>query len=136
MSVTLSWRESCILGCTPLSKLNSSLTSSSVDTNDTTDASSLHCKKESSSVSSSSLIPPQDVGRSSVQQLVDWMGAAIGELDYAKTPESTFDLLSEFSSADLLGIWFNCCDHKTQKVATISLGGNRLYNYTIFASIA
>ena len=53
---------------------------------------------------------------SSSFQLAEWMSMAKGELDRVKTPESTVDLVSEFSGVDLLGIWFNCHDHKTQKV--------------------
>ena len=124
-SVSLSWREKCILGSTPLSELNVSLLSNSTDKGSFTDV-NMSDKKREDRESTLNTGLPQDFSSSSAQ-LAEWMGMVKGEDDRVKTPESTVDLVSEFSSADLLGIWFNCCDHKTQKVNSISALDTQLY---------
>lgn len=105
-SVTLSWRESCIFGSTSLSELNPSLITNGKSTpvNDADMSPTDGKVKGTLSPSSSSAV-----------QLAEWMERS-KQLENIATPDSSVDILSEFSSCDLLGIWFNADDSATQKV--------------------
>ena len=105
-SVTLSWRESCILSSTPLSELNPALIG-----HFTEDKNFENCKSHLTKSSTFFDAEVQDLDSSS-SQLSEWM-------EKAKTPGSSCDILSKFSSADLLGIWFNAADRATHKVYTL-----------------
>ena len=108
--VTLSWRESCILGCTPLTELNPSL---SRTTNE-------HPTNSKEDVLSSPIHDPRygdHQSGGSFEQLRGQPGQGESvEFEELTTPQTDCDTMSEFSSSDLLGVWFKTADSATQKV--------------------
>lgn len=114
-SVTLSWRESCILTGTPLYELNPSLMKQSSDTTDAIDR-----EKENTAANS----PADDHGSTDTEvtfgQLAEWLRQNIGTEEEGQedgiTSEISIDIMSEHSSDDLLSIWFKADDSATQKV--------------------
>lgn len=108
-SVTLSWREICILTGTPLYELNPSLMKQSPDTNAVIDRG-----KNSTAVDS------DDHGSTTVTfgQLAEWLRQNKGteEQEEGIISETSTDIMSEYSSDDLLGIWFKTDNSATQKV--------------------
>ena len=118
-SVTLSWKENCIHTDTPLSELNPSLiqqsTHLSSDMNTVTDRGMKDRSLSSTAIDSSS----SDLGTTAVTvgELAEWLRQNKDtEQEEGITSETNFDIMSEYSSADLLGIWFKTADSATQKV--------------------
>ena len=105
-SVTLSWRESCILTGAPLSELNPSLIRQSPDTSTMTE--------------DSTAVDSDDHGSTTVTfgQIAEWLrqNKSTEEQEEGVTSETSIDIMSEYSSDDLLGIWFKTEDSATQKV--------------------
>ena len=109
-SVTLSWRESCILTGTPLYKLKQSPDTTAV----------IDREKESTAANS----PADDHGSTDTEvtfgQLAEWLKQNIGTEEEGQedgiTSETSIDIMSEHSSDDLLSIWFKADDSATQKV--------------------
>lgn len=103
-SVTLSWRESCILTGTPLSELNPSLIRQSTDT----------------MTEDNTAIDSDYHGSTTVTfgHIAEWLRQNKSTEDHEEglTSETSIDIVSEYSSDDLLGIWFKTDDNATQKV--------------------
>ncbi len=113
-SVTLSWRESCILTGTPLYELNPSLMKQSPNTFDR--------GEDSTAVNSQA----DDHGSTHTEvafgQLAEWLRQNKGtEGEEGVASEASIDIISKYSSDDLLSIWFKADDSATQKVCLISL---------------
>ena len=110
-SITLSWRESCILTGTPLYELNPSLMNQSSDT-----LNAIIDRGKDSTVAANS----DDRGSTAVTfgDLAEWLRQNKGteEQEGGITSETNIDIMSEYSSDDLLGIWFKTEDCTTQKV--------------------
>ena len=110
-SVTLSWRESCILTGTPLYELNPSLMKQPQDT--TVTAVSDRGKESAAD-------NPGDRGSTAVTcgRLEEWLrqNAGTEEDEERITSETSVDVMSEYGSDDLLGIWFKAEDSATWKV--------------------
>ena len=106
-SVTLSWRESCILTGTPLYELNPSLLKQSPDRNAVIDRG-----KDSIAINS------DDRGSNAVTfgQLAEWLKQNKDTEEQEEGMITSIDIMSEYSSDDLLGIWFKTDDTATQKV--------------------
>ena len=110
-SVTLSWRESCILTGTSLYELNPSLMNQSSDMLNA----AIDRGKDSTAAANS-----DDCGSTAVTfgDLAEWLRQNKGteEQESEITSETNIDVMSEYSSDDLLGIWFKTEDSATQKV--------------------
>ena len=111
-SVTLSWRESCILTGTPLYELNPSLMKQSPDTTNAV------IDKGKDSIGPA--VNSDGHGSTAVTfgQLAEWLRQNKGteEQEEGIMSETSIDIMSEYSSDDLLGIWFKTDDSATQKV--------------------
>lgn len=134
-SVTLSWRESCILTGTPLYELNPSLMKQSPNTTAEIDG-----EKESTAVNSSAVDHGSTHTEVTFGQLAEWLRQNKGTDEEGKedeiTSETSIDIMSEYSSDVLLSIWFKADDNATQKVCTISCLENTVLCKIIFCSDA
>ena len=106
--VTLSWKENCVLESTPLSELNPSLTLPADMTGQN------FASYERVDVLSPSLLVTENQVAKSKSSTHLKVRMNNPKLEEPVTP--VIDVMSEFSSSDLLGIWFNTADGATQKV--------------------
>jgi hypothetical protein len=108
-SVTLSWRESCILTGTPLYELNPSLMKQSSNTIDR--------GEDSTAVNSQTDDHGSTHTKVTFGQLAEWLRHNKDtEGEEGVESESNIDIISQYSRDDLLSIWFKADDSATQKV--------------------